>query len=84
MDKTTYMKDVSNIELNNPVHLKLESDGYGQFPDSYKLTEKGIEFIKEIQIEAYNQALDDAVENADVVWSYTYRVDRESILKLKK
>lgn len=32
--------------LVSPLHLKLERDGYGEFPDSYSVTEKGLEEIK--------------------------------------
>ena len=38
---------LQNIQLINPVHLKMSSDGYGEFPDGYKLTEKGINYIIE-------------------------------------
>jgi len=53
------------------------------------------ELIKSIQIEAYNQAIDDAVKNVKCISAgycigtkYDYKpttgVDKESILKLKK
>lgn len=32
--------------LLNPVHIRNESDGFGEFPDSYYVTEKGFEKIK--------------------------------------
>jgi len=35
------------LSLVNPAHLTMTSDGYGEFPDSYKLTEKGINYIIE-------------------------------------
>lgn len=41
------MDDLKDIILVNPLHLKMVSSGYGEFPDSYKLTEKGIKLIKE-------------------------------------
>jgi hypothetical protein len=50
--------------------------------------------IKEVQIEAYNETLDDAVENATTKYTFVSTgdysgfnnriVDKESILKLKK
>ncbi len=36
-----------NIILINPTYLTLLESGYGQFPDSYKLTEKGVNYIIE-------------------------------------
>lgn len=33
------------IQLVDPVDLELVSDGYGQYPNGYKLTEKGIRKI---------------------------------------
>jgi hypothetical protein len=40
-------KILLDITLINPTHLTLLESGYGQFPDSYKLTEKGINYIIE-------------------------------------
>ena len=40
-------KVLSDLTLVNPSHLKMTSDGYGEFPDGYKLTEKGIQYIIE-------------------------------------
>ena len=40
-------KTLKDIELLNPIHLTLSSDGYGEFPNGYKLTEKGIQYIIE-------------------------------------
>jgi hypothetical protein len=31
----------------NPLHLEMTSDGHGEFPNGYKLTEKGIQYIIE-------------------------------------
>lgn len=36
-------KSLSTILLISPVHLKMVSDGRGEFPDSYTLTQKGID-----------------------------------------
>jgi len=47
------MKELlENLRLYNPYHLKLVSDGNGEFPDGYKLTEEGInEILKLINSE---------------------------------
>ena len=37
------MSQFKDIYLISPVHLELVSDGRGQFPDGYMLTDKGIE-----------------------------------------
>lgn len=39
--------DLKNLELNNPVDIKMIRAGYGEFPDTYKLTEEGIKIILE-------------------------------------
>jgi hypothetical protein len=36
-----------DINLVNPSHLQMTSNGHGEFPDSYKLTQKGIDYIIE-------------------------------------
>ena len=35
------------IELVNPVHLTILHSGHGEFPDGYKLTQKGVDYIIE-------------------------------------
>jgi hypothetical protein len=40
-------KVLTNLSLVNPLHLQMTSNGHGEFPDSYKLTEKGIQYIIE-------------------------------------
>jgi hypothetical protein len=40
-------KVLKDLTLINPAHLIMTSDGYGEFPDGYKLTEKGIQYIIE-------------------------------------
>ena len=42
--------DLKNLELINPLHIEMISNGYGEFPDGYKLTEKGISLIKEVML----------------------------------
>jgi hypothetical protein len=45
---------MSKIILRNPSDLTLKEDGRGEFPDSYYLTDKGIQTImksKHVQIE---------------------------------
>lgn len=40
-------KVLKGLSLINPLHLQMTESGYGEFPDSYKLTEKGIQYIIE-------------------------------------
>jgi hypothetical protein len=40
-------KVLKGLYLINPAHLEMTSDGYGEFPDGYKLTEKGVQYIIE-------------------------------------
>lgn len=40
------MKELlEKLELINPLHIKLVSNGHGEFPNGYKLTEEGINLI---------------------------------------
>lgn len=36
---------LGDIELVNPTHLRLAKSGRGEYPDTYKLTDKGVELI---------------------------------------
>jgi len=38
-------KVLKGLYLINPAHLEMTSDGHGEFPDGYKLTHKGIQYI---------------------------------------
>jgi hypothetical protein len=40
-------KTLKGLSLVNPLHLQMTSNGHGEFPDGYKLTEKGIQYIIE-------------------------------------
>ena len=40
-------KSLLDITLINPAHLSLLKSGYGQFPDTYEITEKGVDYILE-------------------------------------
>ena len=40
-------KVLTGLILLNPIHLGMTSNGHGEFPDGYKLTEKGIQYIIE-------------------------------------
>lgn len=40
-------KILKGLKLINPLHLQMTESGYGEFPDSFKLTERGIQFIIE-------------------------------------
>jgi hypothetical protein len=38
---------LKELELVNPAHLRMVSNGHGEFPDGYKLTEQGVKYILE-------------------------------------
>lgn len=40
-------KVLKGLSLINPLHLQMTSNGHGEFPDGYKLTEIGIQYIIE-------------------------------------
>jgi hypothetical protein len=40
-------KVLKDLSLITPAHLQMTSNGHGEFPDGYKLTEKGIQYIIE-------------------------------------
>jgi hypothetical protein len=40
-------KVLQGLSLINPLHLQMTDNGHGEFPDGYKLTEKGIQYIIE-------------------------------------
>jgi organic radical activating enzyme len=40
-------KVLKGLSLVNPAHLEMTDNGHGEFPDGYKLTEKGIQYIIE-------------------------------------
>ena len=40
-------KVLQGLSLINPLHLRMTDNGHGEFPDGYKLTEKGIQYIIE-------------------------------------
>ena len=40
-------KVLKGLSLVSPAHLQMTSNGHGEFPDGYKLTEKGIQYIIE-------------------------------------
>jgi hypothetical protein len=40
-------KSLLDIILINPAHISLLKSGYGQFPDTFELTEKGVDYIIE-------------------------------------
>jgi len=74
------------LHINN---MKKPEDWYSQWLDG----DFGdmLSFVKDIQLEAYNQAIDDASENVELDYDidemddhYSYYIDSNSILKLKK
>jgi hypothetical protein len=42
-----FRKALLDINLVNPSHLLMTSNGHGEFPDGYKLTQKGVDYIIE-------------------------------------
>ena len=38
---------LTDLNLVNPAHLRMVSNGHGEFPDGYKLTEQGVKYIIE-------------------------------------
>jgi hypothetical protein len=38
-------KTLINLKLVDPLHLQMTSNGHGEFPDGYKLTDKGVQYI---------------------------------------
>jgi hypothetical protein len=40
-------KVLKGLSLVNPLHLRMTDNGHGEFPDGYKLTEKGVQYIIE-------------------------------------
>jgi hypothetical protein len=40
-------KSLLDIVLVNPAHITMLKSGYGEFPDTYELTEKGVDYIIE-------------------------------------
>ncbi len=78
------IKEANSFILDIAKILKIDTDGIGF--DGLQLS---IDDFKEAQKEVYNQAIDDAVKNAKVIWigeegNEDAEVDKQSILKLKK
>jgi hypothetical protein len=51
-DKNKYSEEeirkaLLDIVLVNPAHISLLKSGYGQFPDTFELTEKGVDYVLE-------------------------------------
>ena len=42
-----FIEALKEINLIDPYHIEMESNGHGEFPDSYKLTEEGAQRLKE-------------------------------------
>ena len=70
-----YIRQINNRFMPHPYNL------------SRKKREEIKSLIREIQKEAYNQAIEDAAENAACEYEKDYltgEIDKQSILKLKK
>jgi hypothetical protein len=44
-DEDRLKKRLSKLDLVNPAHLQMTSNGHGEFPDGYKLTKEGVKYI---------------------------------------
>ena len=80
------MKTADQI-LDNVVCCTIEEDAEDVKENYYYRHNDVVKAIEQAQIEAYNQALDDAVETASCEYEKDYltgEIDRQSILKLKK
>lgn len=54
MEKTNLKQELENLELYAPNDLEMESDGYGEFPDSFKLTPEAVEKLYTLFIQFKN------------------------------
>jgi hypothetical protein len=43
--ENSFKKALANLELTDPLHLKMTDNRNGEFPNSYKLTKEGIKLI---------------------------------------
>ena len=74
------LENIMCCTIEEGADLDVKSNYYYQHDDVVKA-------IEQAQKEAYNQALDDAVETASCEYKKDYltgEIDKESILKLKK
>jgi len=55
--------ELNELKLLNPVHLKMVSNGHGEFPDSYGLTQTGIKEIQTLIIQAQIRILEEHIEH---------------------
>ena len=75
---------LKSIELINPLHLELVDNGFGEFPDSYKLTEQGIKHILEILKDNLNilEVIKGEIELAEEPKEYSEKIILDSIKTL--
>lgn len=72
------MTKFKDIYLVNPVDLKLINNGHGEFPDGYKLTDRGIQYLKDLLFEN----IKGEIELADPPKEYSSEVILASIKQL--
>ena len=42
-----FVEVLKQVQLVDPYHMRMVSNGHGEFPDGYKLTQKGVDYIIE-------------------------------------
>jgi hypothetical protein len=75
------IKKLENIELVNPVHLKMVKSGGGEFPDTYKLTDSGIKLFNNILKESPDL---NEMARAKVIYSVTDKPSLEKVIDAVK
>ena len=68
------IKELKEIQLVNPYHMEMVSNGHGEYPDGYKLTEKGAQRLKEtlevrLTTEADDRVLYSDIEDLIIRWN---------------
>jgi DNA-binding PadR family transcriptional regulator len=76
------MSKLTEIKLVNPYHMEMESNGHGEFPDSYKLNKKGVEALeKAMDIDSIKNFVNKILEtDGKNIWNY----ERRDIVKMAK
>lgn len=74
---------LQNLKLVCPYHLEMVNNGNGEFPDTYKLTEKGINKILELLTNlSLLEAIEGEIELAEEPKEYSEKIILESIKTL--
>ena len=74
------MSKLAEIKLVNPYHMEMVSNGHGEFPDGYKLNEKGVEALeKAMNIDSIKNFVNKILEtDGKNIWNY----ERRDIVKM--